>query len=206
MKIAGPRPTEFPQLDLLSGFPADVVAVANRRMDEVFATVPFTETVVGPGEEPGREVAVLYHSAGTKGGWGAPDPSHSSYEAVLFDANGNELKGSDGPYTVTTEEPPVDAFWSVTVYDTERGGYLHPNPANRYHINGATAARNGDGTLTFTFAVACSVSAANCLEVPLGRFDVTVRYFLPRRPIIAGAWRFPGIERLADARERFANR
>jgi hypothetical protein len=204
MKIAGTAPARFPRLDLLSEFPADVVAEANRRMDEVFATVRFGETVVGPGQEPGRDVSVLYHSAGTKGGWGAPDPAHSAYEAVLLDANGNELRGRDGPYAVTTEAPPVDAFWSVTVYDTERGGRLHPNSANRYHINDTTAARNRDGSLTFTFALTCGAED-NCLEVPPGRFDVTIRYFLPHEPIVSGAWRFPAIERLADFRKNLTD-
>ena len=205
MKIAGVPPAEFPRLDLLSEFSADVVAEAKRRMDEVFETVRFTETVVGPGKEPGREVSVLYHAAGTKGGWGAPDPAHSAYEAVFRDANGSELRGRDGPYAVTTEAPPVDAFWSVTVYDTERGGRLHPNSANRYHVNDTTAARNADETVTFTFALACAPEADNCLEVPPGRFDVTIRYFLPREPIILGAWRFPAIQRLADFHKNLTN-
>src|SRR4029077_8753730 len=67
LKINGVPADAFPRLDLLSAYPADVAAEANRRMDEVFATVPFTQTIVGPGKEPGRDVPYLYHSAGTKG-------------------------------------------------------------------------------------------------------------------------------------------
>ena len=190
----GAQPREYPApLDLLSSFGANVVAEANRRMDEVFATVPFGETVVGPGKQPGRDVPYLYHAASSKSGWGGPDPSHSAYEAILFDRDGHEMKGSDGTYSVTTTIPPVDAFWSVTVYDTERGGRLHPNRENRYHYNGTTAKRNADGTVTFTFKASCQAADKNCLEVPLSRFDVTVRYFLPRREILSGAWRFPKI-------------
>jgi hypothetical protein len=104
------------------------------------------------------------------------------------------MRGSNGTYAVTTEAPPVDAFWSVTVYDTERGGFLHPNEANRYHFNDTTALKNADGTVTFTFKRACRVSDTNCLEVPAGRFDVVARYYLPHNEIISGAWRFPQIE------------
>lgn len=200
LHISGAQPSQFPKLDLPSAFPADVVAEAQRRMDEVFATVPFTRTVVGPGREPGRDVPYLYHAAGTKGGWGGPDPEHSAYEALLLDRNGNEMKGSNGDYAVTTEAPPVDAFWSVTVYDTERGGFLHPNEADRYHFNDTTAARNADGTVTFTFKRGCGAADSNCLEVPAGRFDVVSRYYLPREEIISGAWTFPRIELVAPNR------
>jgi hypothetical protein len=203
LTIDGAQPREFPRLDLLSGYAAEVVAEANRRMDETAATVPFTQTVVGPGREPGRDVPYLHHSAGTKLGWGGPDPSHSAFENVFLDANGREMKGSFGTYSVTTDDPPVGAFWSVTVYDHDRGGFLHPNAAGRYHINNTSAVRNTDGTATFVFKEACEASGANCLEVPAGRFDLTVRYYLPREEILAHAWTFPKVELLArrDAAE-----
>ncbi len=196
--ITGEQPSEFPSLDLLSGYPVDVTDEANRRMDEAMATISFTDTIVGPGQEPGRDVPVLNHSAGTKGGWGGPDPSHSAYESILFDKNGDEMMGSKGTYTVTTEEPPVNAFWSITVYDTGRGGFLHPNDDDRYHINNTAATRNDDGTVTFTFKQDCESSDLNCLEVPPGRFDLSTRYYLPHDEIITGEWTWPKIELQAD--------
>ena len=94
--------------------------------------------------------------------------------------------------------PPADAFWSITVYDTERGGFLHPNDDDRYHINNTAAIRNDDGTVTFTFKQDCESSDLNCLEVPAGRFDVTSRYYLPHEEIIIGEWTLPKIELQAD--------
>jgi hypothetical protein len=196
--LIGEQPSEFPSLNLLSGYPADVTDEANRRMDEAMATVPFTDTIVGPGQKPGRDVPVLNHSAGTKGGWGGPHPSHSAYEIIFLDKNGDEMMGSNGTYTVTTEEPPVDAFWSVTVYDTDRGGFLHPNDDDRYHINNTAATRNNDGTVTFTFKKDCESLDLNCLEVPAGRFDLTTRYYLPHDEIITGEWTWPKIELQVD--------
>ncbi len=192
--ITGRQPAEFPQVDLLSGFPEDVAAEALRQLDEAFATIPFSQTVVGPGQEPGRDVPYLNHSAGTKGGWGGPDPAHSAYETLFFDKNGDEMRGGKGSYTVTTEEPPVDAFWSITVYDTDRGGFFHPNKDDRYHINNTAAVRNDSGTVTFTFKQTCETSDRNCLEVPAGRFDLVARYYLPHAEIITGEWTLPGIE------------
>ncbi len=192
--ISGDQPARFPQLDLLSVFPEDVADEARRRLDETFAAVPFTQTVVGPGQEPGRDVPYLKHAAGTKGGWGGPHPSHSAYETIFFDRNGDEMKGSNGAYAVTTEPPPVDAFWSITVYDTDRGGFLHPNEDNRYHINNTAAVLNDDGTVTLTFKESCEADDLNCLEVPAGNFDLLARYYLPHDEIISGDWTLPKIE------------
>jgi hypothetical protein len=108
------------------------------------------------------------------------------------------MRGIRGTYSVTTEEPVVDAFWSVTVYDTERGGFLHPNRHDRYHINNTLAVRNADSTVTFTFKQTCNVDDTNCLEVPEGRFDVVARYYLPHEEIITGAWTFPKIRLVQD--------
>ncbi len=102
--------------------------------------------------------------------------------------------GNKGKYTVTTEEPLVDAFWSVTVYDTGRGGFPHPNDDDRYPINNTAAIRNDDGTVTFTFKQDCESPDLNCLEIPEGRFDVVARYYLPHDEIIAGEWTLPKIE------------
>lgn len=194
LTITGNQPAEFSQLDLLSGYPADVADEANRRMDEAFSTIPISQLILRHGQELGVDVSYLNHAAATKGAWGAPDPSHSSYETIFFDENGDEMMGSKGTYTVTTEQPPVDAFWSVTVYDTDRGGFLHPNDDDKYHINNTAAVRNDDGTVTFTFKQACQPSDQNCLEVPAGRFDLVTRYYLPHDEIILGEWNFPKIE------------
>ncbi len=101
------------------------------------------------------------------------------------------MMGSNGTYTITTDEPPVAAFWSITVYDTERGGYFHPNDHDRYHINNTGAVKSDDGTVTFTFKQKCEEGDLNCLEVAAGRFDYVVRYYLPKEPIRSGKWRMP---------------
>ena len=119
-----------------------------------------------------------------------PITSHSAYELLMSDKNGEVLKGKNGTYTITTEEPPVNAFWSITVYDTERGGFLHPNKDDRYHINNTGAVKNDDGTVTFTFKTTCGKDDLNCLEVPEGQFDLTTRYYLPKEEIRSGKWKF----------------
>ena len=112
----------------------------------------------------------------------------------MKDKNGDEMKGSNGAYTVTTEEPSVAAFWSITVYDTDRGGYFHPNEDDRYHVNNTAAVRNDDGTITFTFRRSCETSDLTCLEVPAGRFERVARDYLPPVEIRTGEWTLPKIE------------
>ena len=188
--INGPVIKEFPQLDLLGGFDKKVEAETLKRIDQTFENTDFSKMIAGPGDVP-EKVSYLQLAAGTKGGWGGPVTSHSAYDTVFFDSQKKAMKGSNGTYTITTEEPPVDAFWSVTAYDTERGGYFHPNAQNRYHINNTSAVKNDDGTFTFTFKQKCEEGDLNCLEVPAGRFDYVVRYYLPKEPIRSGQWTMP---------------
>jgi len=195
--MEGPAIAEFPRLDLLSNFEDRVVQEANRRMDDTFQKTPFRELVAGPDDVPGK-VSYLRFAAGTKGGWGGPVTSHSSYETLFFGVDGKKLDGGRGTYTVTTEEPPVDAFWSLTVYDTERGGFLHPNKDDRYHINGTTAVENDEGNVTFLFKQSCAPEDQNCLEVPAGEFDIAARYYLPGEAIQTGSWTLPKIQLLAE--------
>ena len=190
LTISGPEIKEFPKLDLLSSFDDRVASRANQLMDSVFANVPFKDLVASPEQVP-NEVSYLNLAAGTKGGWGGPVAEHSTYQMIFFDKNGSELEGNKGTYTITTEEPPVKAFWSVTVYDTESGGFFHANKDDRYHINNTSAVKNEDGTYTFTFKTTCTDDDLNCLEVPAGKFDITVRYYLPKKELISGQWSMP---------------
>lgn len=189
--IDAPKLDKVPELDLLGGFDKKTEQEALQRLDKTFATVPFTDTIAGPGQEPGKDVSYINHAAGTKGGWGGPDPAHSAYDIIFTDNAGDTLNGSNGTYTITTGEPPVKAFWSITAYDTERGGFFHPNKDDRYHINNTSAVKNADGTITFVFKQQCSDQDKNCLEVPAGDFDLTARYYLPDEEIISGQWTLP---------------
>jgi len=188
--IEGPTIREMPAVDLLSGFDEQVAQEANRRIDETKLSVPYSKTIVGPGQEPGKDVPYLYHAYGTKEGWGGPATSHSAYESMFADASGETLEGSKGEYVLVTEAPPVNSFWSITVYDTTTGRF-HPNDDDRYHINNTTAVKNEDGNYTFRFKVECEDGDVNCLAIPTGPFDVAARYYLPEPEIMNGEWTIP---------------
>jgi len=188
--IEGPAISRFPVVDVLSGFDEQVAQEADKRMQETKKTVPYSEMIAGPGQEPGKDVSYLNFATGTKEGWGGPATSHSAYESMYNDDTGATLEGSAGEYVLVTEEPPVNAFWSVTVYDSTTGRF-HPNDDDRYHINNTTAVKNEDGTYTFRFKVKCEEGDLNCLEVPAGPFDVATRYYLPEPEIMSGEWTMP---------------
>ena len=59
------------------------------------------------------------------------------YPYTRKDSHGEELDGSKHNYTLTFAKgqfPPVNAFWSVTMYDGQ-SQLLIENPINRYLIN-----------------------------------------------------------------------
>lgn len=188
--VNGPSIKEMPNLDLLSHFSDSLVNIVNQKFDSVIQNISLADMFVSNNYVP-TPALPLYFATWTKMAWGGPVPEHSTYEGRFTDVNGDLMRGANGIYTLTTDEPPVKAFWSVTVYDSDRGGFLHPNKEDRYNINGANAIKNENGTITFIFKTKCEESDINCLEVPDGVFDVSERYYLPHEQLITGEWKFP---------------
>jgi hypothetical protein len=88
-----------------------------------------------------------------KAGIYANDPVEATYPLTRIDAAGEPLDGTKHNYTLTFPAgrlPPVNAFWSVTMYDGKTQ-LLIKNPINRYLINSPmlpNMKKNADGSLT----------------------------------------------------------
>jgi hypothetical protein len=82
---------------------------------------------------------------------------------------------------------PVDAFWSVSVYNAE--GYFEKNALNAYNVNSVTAKKAADGSTTVQFG-GCDGKVPNCIPVMKG-WNYTVRLYRPRPEILNGSWKFP---------------
>jgi hypothetical protein len=92
-------------------------------------------------------------------------------------------------------EPPVKAFWSVTMYDSNH--LLVPNAIHRYAISPkqAPVTHNPDGSLDI-FVQREPIRGAkepNWLPAPAGHFYLVLRMHSPTDTVIGGGWRPPGV-------------
>ena len=102
---------------------------------------------------------------------------------------GSVPKNDGTPYTVTAKDVPVDAFWSIIVYDEK--GFIPDNPMKTYSYNNVTAKPNADGSITINLG-GCEDGRINCIPVSKG-WNYTVRMYQPRQEVIDGTWKFPEI-------------
>ncbi|AZP14850.1 DUF1254 domain-containing protein [Streptomyces aquilus] len=144
-----------------------------------------------------REASYLARAAAARAAlWG-----NHGYEAVyahtFTDSTGRRLNGSRS-YTLRFEQPPpVESFWSVTMYDTP-DYYLVANPAGRYSLGDRTPGLtyDKDGSLTVVIRrerPEDPVEAANWLPAPAGDFRPMIRLYTPRQSVLDGTYQLPPI-------------
>ena len=137
------------------------------------------------------------------GGILANDPAEAAYAITRNDGNGLELDGSKASYTMTFpkgELPPVNAFWSVTMYNGKTQ-LLIENPIDRYLINSPMLAdlkKNADGSLTL-FVQSDEPTdperKANWLPAPDGPIYMVMRLYWPKESALSGEWTPPGLKK-----------
>ena len=109
------------------------------------------------------------------------------YPKVNAASDGQPLDGSKHNYTLTFgagKYPPVNAFWSVTMYDGKTQ-FLIQNPINRYLINSPMLPglkKNADGSLTIYIQKDAPSAAkkANWLPAPNGPIYMVMRLYWPK--------------------------
>jgi hypothetical protein len=121
--------------------------------------------------------------------------------------DGEVLDGSKHNYTLTFaagEFPPVNAFWSVTMYDGKTQ-LLIENPINRYLVNSPMLPgmkKNADGSLTLYIEKdnPGADKESNWLPAPDGPIYLVMRLYWPKEtppsilPPGEGTWKPPGIQ------------
>jgi hypothetical protein len=120
---------------------------------------------------------------------------------------GAPLDGSKHNYTLTFADhnmPPVNAFWSVTMYDGKTQ-LLVENPINRYLISSTMLSnlkKNPDGGVTLYLQKddPGPDKKANWLPAPSGPMYIVMRLYWPRKspppsilPVMEGTWDPPGV-------------
>jgi hypothetical protein len=90
-------------------------------------------------------------------------------------------------HRLSVKDVPVDAFWSISVYNAE--GYFQKNAFDAYTLNSVTAKKNADGSVAIQFG-GCDGKIPNCLPTMPG-WNYMVRLYRPRAEIVNGTWVFP---------------
>ncbi|PWT87795.1 MAG: hypothetical protein C5B56_09785 [Proteobacteria bacterium] len=129
-------------------------------------------------------------------GLGANVPQDAIYPLNLGDQNGRPLDGAN-KYVLHFDKavlPPVDAFWSVTLYDAE--GYQIANSLNRFALSSWMPFNyDPDGSLTLYFQNENpgKDKEANWLPAPKGPFNLTMRLYAPKSEALTGKWNPPAV-------------
>lgn len=149
----------------------------------------------------------LRRAAAAMAGIYGNDAEEAMYPMAKTDGIGAPLDGSKHQYTLTFAPnlyPPVNAFWSVTMYDGKTQ-LLIENPINRYLINSPmlpSLKKNADGSLTLYLQKddPGPDKRANWLPAPNGPIMLVMRLYWPRKnpppsilPPTRGTWDPPGI-------------
>jgi hypothetical protein len=132
----------------------------------------------------------------TQLGLGANLPEDAIYPINLADETGKPLDGGSD-YVLHFDKgatPPVNAFWSVTLYDAQ--GYQVANSLNRFAVSSWMPFKtNPDGSLDLYFQNASpgADKEANWLPAPKGPFNLTMRLYAPQSEALTGKWNPPPV-------------
>jgi hypothetical protein len=135
----------------------------------------------------------------TQVGLGANLPEDAVYPLNLGDENGRPLDGAN-KYVLHFEKgatPPVNAFWSVTLYDED--GFQVANSLNRFAVSSWMPFNyNPDGSLDLYLQNASpgKDKEANWLPAPKGPFNLTMRLYGPKSEALTGRWNPPPVKRV----------
>ena len=142
-----------------------------------------------------------HRAAAALGGLWGNHAYEAAYVATYVDADGDQLSGEHVYRLRLHPTPPVDAFWSLTMYDLPHY-FLVANPIGRYSLGDRTRGivYDDDGGLTITMSATRPTdekAAANWLPAPEGPFRPMLRLYAPREDVLTGAWRLSPIEKVA---------
>lgn len=125
----------------------------------------------------------LKHFIATAIGWGGLPEQEASYIVVEPDL-------PLGEYRIVVRDVPVDAFWSISLYNGE--GFFEATDAGAVSVNQVTAVREPDGSIVVRLG-ACTDNQPNCLRIMQG-WNYTVRLYQPRSEVLDGSWTFPRVQ------------
>jgi len=164
-----------------------IFEVPNWKKEEIEATRNSILVVAALASETSKmfgikeELEPVYWMLGAALGWGGLPAKAALYENIVPEMNDGKTA-----YTLNVKDVPVDAFWSVTLYDEE--GWIPLNEYKTYSFNNITSEKSKDGSITIHFGG--DPEQANFLPIVNG-WNYIVRLYRPRAEILEGGWTFP---------------
>jgi hypothetical protein len=137
----------------------------------------------------------------TQLGLGANLPEDAIYPLNIADETGKPLDGANR-YVLHFEKsaiPPVSAFWSVTLYDSD--GYQVANSLNRFAVSSWMPFKyDPDSSLDLYFQNPSpgADKEANWLPAPKGPFNLTMRLYAPKSDALTGKWNPPPVTKAPE--------
>lgn len=137
-------------------------------------------------------------------GWPANLAEDAVYPYAQVDGTGAALTGAN-KYTLTFpkgQTPPVNGFWSITMYEIDNGWWFVPNALNKFTVSARNDLKyNDDGSLTLYFQNESPGpdKEANWLPAPKGGFIAMLRMYWPKEndpSILNGTWTPPAVEKV----------
>jgi hypothetical protein len=134
-------------------------------------------------------------------GWPANLQDDAVYPYTEVDSDGKPLSGQH-KYTLTfpkDKTPPIHGFWSITMYEIDKGWWFVPNALNKFTVsprNNLTYNPDGSLTLYFQNESPGKDKEANWLPAPKGAFLPMLRMYWPKTTdptIINGSWTPPRV-------------
>lgn len=148
---------------------------------------------------PDRKTAYVERAVAARAGLWGNHGYEAEYALVWVDADGDQLDGSHRYELRLETPPPVDAFWSFTMYDVP-DFYLVANPIDRYSIGDRTPGlkTGGDGSVTIYLQKDSPgpEKESNWLPTPPGIFRPALRMYQPRKELIDGTYVLPAITKV----------
>jgi hypothetical protein len=135
-------------------------------------------------------------------GLGANRPQDAVYPTSEVDADGKPYSGAN-KYVMHFDKgatPPVDGFWSLTMYDA--GYFFVDNPLNRYTLSARNKLKhNPDGSIDLYLQHENPGKAreSNWLPAPADKFILMLRLYWPKETppsILDGTWTIPAAKQV----------
>jgi hypothetical protein len=156
--------------------------VSQKKVRDALLVLASTLTDFRHGFGTKADVDPIRHLIATAAGWGGNPDKDAIYLNVTPPKNDGTMV-----YKLDVKDVPVNAFWSVSVYNAD--GYFEKNKENAYTINSITGKKSDNGAIAIQFG-GCDGKIANCLPTMAG-WNYTVRLYRPRAEILNGKWSFP---------------